>query len=120
MKRGDVFLANLTPRSGSEQNGTRPVIIVSHNGFNHNKRWRSVIVVPVTTSKNQKGRGPTAPFLPKNAGGLNHPSVALCHQVTTLDRSKLTRHLGCLTHYQLQQVDEGLKAALSLLGPLPD
>ncbi|MGI9056620.1 MAG: type II toxin-antitoxin system PemK/MazF family toxin [Pyrinomonadaceae bacterium] len=34
MKRGDIYLANLAPRSGSEQQGRRPVIIISHNALN--------------------------------------------------------------------------------------
>ena len=34
MKRGDLYLAELAPRSGSEQQGRRPVIIVSHDAFN--------------------------------------------------------------------------------------
>lgn len=34
MKRGDLYWAVLAPRSGSEQQGRRPVIVVSHAGFN--------------------------------------------------------------------------------------
>ena len=34
MKRGDLYWAVLAPRSGSEQQGRRPVIVVSHDGFN--------------------------------------------------------------------------------------
>ena len=40
MKRGDVYWADLTPRSGSEQQGRRPVIVVSHDGFNETPGWR--------------------------------------------------------------------------------
>jgi mRNA-degrading endonuclease toxin of MazEF toxin-antitoxin module len=49
MKRGDLYWADLIPRSGSEQTGRRPVIIVSHDGFNHTPGWRSIIVVPIST-----------------------------------------------------------------------
>ena len=89
MKRGDVAYANLAPRSGSEQQGHRPVIVVSHDGFNRTPSWRSIIVIPVSTSGKQALRGPTAVLLPVGAGGLREASVALCHQVTTLDRAKL-------------------------------
>lgn len=34
MKRGEVYLADLAPRSGSEQQGRRPVIVLSHDVFN--------------------------------------------------------------------------------------
>ncbi len=52
--------------------------------------------------------------LPRASGGLKKDSVALCHQVTTLDRAKLTEPLGRLSHELLQMVDAALKAALDL------
>jgi mRNA interferase MazF len=108
-------MADLQPRSGSEQSGRRPVVIVSHDGFNQTPGWRSIIVVPASTSAAQASRGPTAVPLPKGSGGLSADSVALCHQVTTLDRAKLSRRLGLLSQELLEQVDNGLRAALSLL-----
>lgn len=111
MRRGDVYVASLAPRSGSEQRGTRPVIVVSHDAFNDTPGWRSVIVVPVSTSPAQAGRGPTAVPLPRGAGGLARPSVALCHQVTTLDRGKLARRIGSLPLGLLAALGEGLKIA---------
>jgi mRNA interferase MazF len=114
VKRGDVYWADLKPRSGSEQQGTRPVVVVSHDAFNQAPAWRSVIVVPVSTSKAQAKRGPTALLLPKGTAGLKHDSVALCHQVTTLDRAKLTKQVGTLQPPLLQQLEIALKAALDL------
>ena len=89
MKRGDIFLAVLNPRSGSELKGRRPVVVVSHNAFNQNQNWRSIIVVPVSTSQAQAKRGLTAVLINAGIGNLSKDSVALCHQVTTLDRAKL-------------------------------
>lgn len=114
MKRGDVYWADLVPRSGSEQQGRRPVVVLSHDSFNRTANWRSIIVVPLSTSNAQAGRGLTAVVLPQGSGGLTRESVALCHQVTTLDRTKLTHRIGELTHDQLRQIEDGLKAALDL------
>lgn len=114
MKRGEIYWADLTPRSGSEQQGRRPVIVLSHDAFNQTQGWRSIIVVPVSTSSVQAKRGLTAVLLPQGAGGLKQESVALCHQVTTLDRAKLSQRIGELTSDQLRQVEAGLKAALDL------
>jgi mRNA interferase MazF len=114
MKRGEVFWAELRPRSGSEQTGARPVIVVSHDGFNEAPGWRSVIVVPLTTSETQARRGPTAISLPAGTGGLKRGGVALCHQVTTLDRGKLTERVGSLPSAALARVEDGLRAALDL------
>lgn len=114
MKRGEVFWAALTPRSGSEQRGRRPVIVISNDGFNLTPTWRSVIVVPVSSSEAQGRRGPTAVSLVAGAGGLPRAGVAACHQVTTLDRAKLTDRLGMLPAAALAAVEAGLKAALDL------
>jgi mRNA interferase MazF len=115
MRRGEVLWARLEPRSGSEQRGDRPVVIVSNDGFNETPGWRSVLVVPVSTSSAQARRGPTAVPLPKGSGGLTADSIALCHQVTTLDRAKLTRRMGRLSDELLDLVGEGLRAALDLV-----
>jgi mRNA interferase MazF len=114
MTRGDIYWADLSPRSGSEQSGRRPVIVVSHDGFNQTRNWRSVIVVPMSTSKTQAKRGLTAVEIPAGSNGLKHPGIAICHQVTTVDRSKLTRYTGRLSRALLDSVDEGLRAALDL------
>jgi mRNA interferase MazF len=90
------------------------VIVVSHDGFNDVPTWRSVIVIPVSTSNAQAGRGPTAVLLASGDGGLRTPSVALCHQVTTLDRAKLSDRLGVLPRQALTEVEDGLRAALDL------
>ena len=62
----------------------------------------------------QAGRGPSAVLLPQGAAGLGKDSVALCHQVTTLDRSKLTQRIGELNSTELRKVEDGLKAAMDL------
>jgi mRNA interferase MazF len=114
VKRGDVFWADLRPRSGSEQRGRRPVIVVSTDGFNLTPTWRSVIVVPVSTSEAQARRGPTAVALSAGAGGLPKGGTAICHQVTTVDRAKLMDRLGALSPSALAAVESGLRAALDI------
>lgn len=114
MKRGDVYLADLHPRSGSELRGERPVIVVSRDSFNRVATWSSVIVVPLTTSERQARRGPTSVPVLDGAGGLCGDGVAVCHQVTTLDRAKLTRRLGELPADVMAAVESGIKAAMDL------
>jgi mRNA interferase MazF len=114
MKRGEVYWADLVPRSGSEQTGRRPVIVVSHDGFNQTPGWRSIIVVPVSASTSQAKRGPTVVEMPGGATGLSKGGVAVCHQVTTLDRAKLTKRIGALPPDVLREMEGGLKAAMDL------
>ncbi|MCK6507544.1 type II toxin-antitoxin system PemK/MazF family toxin [Myxococcota bacterium] len=114
MRRGDLFLAELQPRSGSELQGPRPVVVISRDSFNRVEAWSSVIVVPLSTSERQARRGPTAVPVPDGAGGLRGDGVAVCHQVTTLDRSKLTRRLGALPPEVMKAIEAGIKAAMDL------
>lgn len=114
MKRGDLYLAALHPRSGAEIHGDRPVLVVSHDSFNGVATWKSVTVVPLTTSANQARRGPTAVPIPDGAGGLRGDGIAVCHQITTLDRAKLTRRLGALPADVLAAVEAGIRSALDL------
>jgi mRNA-degrading endonuclease toxin of MazEF toxin-antitoxin module len=87
---------------------------VSHDGFNQTPGWRSVIVVPISTSSSQGKRGPTVIEISSGAAGLPKTSFAVCHQVTTLDRAKLSKRLGTLPSESLREVEEGLKAAMDL------
>ncbi|HVP00141.1 MAG TPA: type II toxin-antitoxin system PemK/MazF family toxin [Bryobacteraceae bacterium] len=73
-----------------------------------------MIVVPVSKSTSQARRGPTVISLPSGVAGLPNASFALCHQVTTLDRSRLTQRLGSLPVELLRQVENAVKAALDL------
>ena len=47
MERGDIYLVSLDPTSGHEQQGTRPVLIVSASSFN--RLTRTPIVLPITS-----------------------------------------------------------------------
>jgi len=114
MKRGDIFWADLIPRSGSEQTGRRPVLVISHDAFNDVQGWRSIIVVPISTSAAQARRGPTVVAISAGMAGLTKSSIAICHQITTLDRAKLTRRIGALPPAVLAQIEIGVKAAIDV------
>jgi len=105
MRRGEVWWAQLEPRSGSEQRGRRPVVVLSHDGFNEVPTWRSVIVVPLTTAKRQEMLGPTVAPLAPGETGLPRESFALGHQITTLDRSTLVEAMGRFDASSLRRVE---------------
>lgn len=108
---------NLAPRSGSEQQGIRPAIVMSHNALNEVETWRSIIIVPITTSKRQAKRHLTTVPITAGEGGLQHDSIALCHQITTLDRSKFIERAGVLSADALEAVGAGLRIAMDLQSP---
>jgi mRNA interferase MazF len=114
MMRGDIYWTDFAPRSGSEQTGRRPAIVMTDDVYNLNARWMSIIVVPMSTSPKQARRGPTAVEIPGAEAGLPRTGVAVCHQVTTVDRSKLLKRMGSLPERLLASVSEGVKAAMDL------
>jgi len=86
-----------------------------YNAFNQSENWRSIIIVPLTTSTKQAKRGPTAIKIPKGEGGLKKEGTVSCHQLTTLDRKKFTRRIGKLSSFYMKQVEAGIKVALELV-----
>lgn len=114
MKRGEIWWANLAPRSGSEQTGRRPVIILSHNAFNQTATWKSIIVIPVSTSPAQARRGPTVVSLAAGTAGLAADSVAVCHQITTLDRGKLGELIGVVPALLMNRIEQALLKAVAI------
>jgi mRNA-degrading endonuclease toxin of MazEF toxin-antitoxin module len=52
--------------------------------------------------------------LSSRVAGLPKASFAVCHQVASLDRAKLTRRIGALPAESQREVEEGLKASLEL------
>ena len=71
-----------------------------------------MIAVPCTTSKLQGARPATVVELPKRLTGLNADGFAICHQVTTLDRSKFGVKTGALDLATLAQIEAGIRLAL--------
>ena len=114
MRRGDVWWATLQPRSGSEQTGRRPVVVLSHDSFNQTPNWNSVIVVPCSTSAPQARRTPTVVTLAQGIAGLTQDCVAVCHQITTLDRNKLQHQIGYLPDAELRAIELAVLNAIDI------
>lgn len=115
MVRGEVYFMDLAPRSGSEQAGRRPCVIVSHDVFSANPRWRSVTVVPLTSAERWQRPSPTTVLFRSGELGLTKPSAALAHQLTTLDKDKVVEPaLGKLNAAQIEALDAALQNYLAI------
>jgi len=83
MERGDIYLVSLDPTSGNEQQGTRPVLVVSLLSFN--RLTRTPIVLPITSGGNFAR---TAGFAVSLAAvGTKTKGVVRCDQPRALDLS---------------------------------
>ncbi len=81
MERGDIYLVSLDPTSGHEQQGTRPVLVVSPGPFN--RLTKTPVVLPITTGGNFAR---TAGFAVSLAGaGTQTTGVVRCDQPRALD-----------------------------------
>ena len=112
MKRGDIYDARLNPTEGSEQAGTRPVIIVSRDAINKNSPV--IVIVPVTKAANVKRQYPNNVALGKGDGGLSVDSVALGGQVRAISKKRLLRQRGTLSSETMQTVSRALRITLDL------
>jgi len=91
IKRGEVWLASLNPSRGSEQAGTRPVLIFQNDQIN--RFTTTALAIPFTTNL-KRASLPTCLLVAKGEGGLMSDSVALCHQLRVLDQTRLHKRLG--------------------------
>lgn len=78
IKRGDIYYAELNPVIGSEQGGTRPVLIISNDVGN--KHSPTVIVAPITSRIHTKAKLPTHTLI-NDFEGLDKNSIILLEQV---------------------------------------
>lgn len=87
-----IFGVDLDPAVGSEQAGRRPILVVSRE--TSNAALPVVTVVPITRRKRGRRIYPNETLLPKGTAGLVHDSIAMAHQLRTLSKERLGKHLG--------------------------
>jgi mRNA-degrading endonuclease toxin of MazEF toxin-antitoxin module len=79
--RGEIYLVSLDPTSGHEQQGTRPVLVVSPDSFN--ELTRVPVVVPITSGGSfARTRGFAVPLA---GAGTTTTGVIRCDQMRSLD-----------------------------------
>ena len=110
MERGDIYLVSLDPTSGHEQQGTRPVLVVSPTAFN--RLMRIPIVLPITRSGNFAR---TSGFIVSLMGiGTQTTGVVRCDQPRALDIQ--SRHGRKLERVPQEIIGEVLAKVAPLLG----
>ena len=105
VKRGDIFYADLSPVIGSEQGGTRPVLVVQNDVGN---KFSPTVIVAAITSQINKAKMPTHIEISANEFGLLKDSVVLLEQVRTIDKKRLREKIGRLSDELITRVDEAL------------
>ena len=101
--RGEIRWADLNPVRGREQAGLRPILVLSHDGFN--ERSGTVIAVALT---NQEPRAGFPLTLESNAPGLPKRSWVKTSQIRTLAVERIGRRLAHASVEEVDRVVEGL------------
>ena len=77
VKQGDIIKVSFDPKSGHEQAGFRPALVISNNEFN--QRTKLAIVCPITNTDNK------FPLHVPLDDRTTTTGVILCEHIRTLD-----------------------------------
>ena len=111
IKRGDIYYADLNPVIGSEQGGTRPVLVISSNIGN--KHSLTVIIAAITSRVRTKKKLPTHFYL-GGVEGLSANSIILLKRICEIDKKRLKEHIGMIDSQQIFAADKSLLVSLGL------
>jgi mRNA interferase MazF len=110
---GDIYLANLDPTKGSEQSGTRPIIVISVQAFN--VRSQRVIICPITSNMQPWATKIALPETLKTIG------MVLADQIRSIDKKeRLLRKIEEVPQEFLRLVRSYVGRLLDLEVPFQD
>ena len=88
----------------------RPVLVVSNNI--NNKHSLTVTVLPITSNIGRVY--PFDVFLLKGEGNLPKDSKVKTDQIRTIDKSRLTKEIGTVSEYIMNEAEQAIKVHLNL------
>ena len=109
IKRGDIYIADLSPARGSEQDGVRPVLVIQNNKGN----IHSPCVIAAITSR-EKPNQPTYVSISTECG-LKRDSFVMLDQVRTIDKSRLHEYIGHLDDEKMNEINNALSISYGLV-----
>ena len=108
VRRGNIYYADLSGATGSEQDGIRPVLIIQNDTGN---KFSPTVIVAAITSKEKRSDLPTHVYLSVEFG-LRESSIVMLEQIRTLDKSRLGRYVGSIDDKTMQSVEKALTISL--------
>ncbi|WP_347491255.1 type II toxin-antitoxin system PemK/MazF family toxin [Desulfoscipio sp. XC116] len=112
IRRGEIYYADLSPVVGSEQGGTRPVLILQNDIGN---QYSPTTIVAAITSQISKAKLPTHVELPAEKDGLGKNSVILLEQIRTIDKSRLLEKVTSLQSETMAKINQAVEISLGLV-----
>jgi mRNA-degrading endonuclease toxin of MazEF toxin-antitoxin module len=115
-QRGEIWFTKLP--TDPPKKGKRPVVIVSVDARNNHPRANTVLVVPLSTSRD-KSESPTHVLLESRQTGLRERSVAKAENVATISKILLERSRERLRPLSSTQVCDLARKVQLAMGCLP-
>ena len=107
VKRGEIYIADLTASEGCEQHGVRPVLVIQND--KGNAYAPTVIIAPIS-SRMHKATFPTHVVL----DGMQRPSFAELEQRRTIDKQRLIKQIGRIDDATQNRVNHAIRVSLSV------
>jgi mRNA interferase MazF len=108
-----IFWANLNPTKGSEQSGTRPVLVISAEAVN--KALPVVTIVSLTSVKPGRNVYSIEAYLPSEITGLSKDSIAMGHQIRAISKERIKEQCGFILKEEYRdEVRKAIKNYLDL------
>ena len=101
VNKWEIYYCNLDPTIGSEQKGTRPVLVISTNAVNHNLPVSTIL--PLSSVSPGEKIYPTEVLLDMSITGLPKLSVAMVQQIRTISHNRLSTLSGSITDTKTQE-----------------
>lgn len=116
VNRGDVVLVPY-PQAPGRPPKRRPALVVQSD--HNNVRLSNSIFAMITTNTSLAGREATQVLVDLStangqASGLAHTSAVKCENLHTLPQASVVRTLGRLPDSLMDQIDDALRASLSV------
>lgn len=103
----------MEPHIGSEQGGTRPVVVLQNDVGN---RYAPTLIVATVTSRiTKKADHPTHVLIDQNPAFAT-PSMVQAEQIFTIDKSRVQRFLGRITPSEMYRIEAAVINSLDLNG----
>lgn len=106
IERGDMYYILCEKTEGSEQKGKRPAVVVSNDTGN---AYAPIIEVVFLTT-NTKRWLPTHVEIKSSSAR----SKALCEQVTTVDKKRVSDYVGKVTKREMEEIEKAIKISLAI------
>lgn len=103
--RGDIYYIEPFSVTGSEQKAGRPGLIVSNDA---NNKYSPNVEIVFLTSQEKKPLPTHVPIM------CRVPSTALCENIQTISKERLSSFIRICTKQELKSVDTALLASLGI------